>query len=400
MFGKSIWSWKKDKTKKINDRQNEVRNRTIQAHRDVSLPVRAEQKKDNEAAPVGLSRAQYMHLLMCRLTGFTSIDINSNKNVSNDVEKNQQQQRSDILAAQTKRVEEYSVSLDEGKALEQRIKDEMEKQMNEPPPECSSSNVFGDEEGMDVEEEDNQQAALIAGRKTDLGTEEREAILRLLRMSPNSRDVVIDKFNIDITVSKLICLKPNTWLNDEIVNFYMCMLQERDQKLCAESKNKRLPSHYFNSFFVSKLLENGQYDYAKVRRWSKKFDVFTLDRVFMPINLNNTHWVMSVVYVQKKEVHYYDSMSGSGKRYLEAILRWLTDEAREKKQFTLDPLEWKLIDREKGVPQQQNGYDCGVFSIVCADYLTDYLPLVYEQKEMSEQRLKIAAAIKRGHLMY
>ena len=120
----------------------------------------------------------------------------------------------------------------------------------------------------------------------------------------------------------------------------------------------------------------------------------------MPVNIHNTHWTMAVVFVQKKEIHYYDSMSGSGQWYLNSILQWLEDEAREKKGLTLDRKEWKLIDRESGVPQQRNGVDCGVFSTVCADFLSDNLPLEYSQAEMPDYRVKIGCAILRGNITY
>jgi sentrin-specific protease 1 len=71
---------------------------------------------------------------------------------------------------------------------------------------------------------------------------------------PQSREVVIDKFNIDMTRAKIACLRPRTWLNDEVINFYMCMLKERDAALC-EKYPKRLHSHFFNSFFMHKLLQ-------------------------------------------------------------------------------------------------------------------------------------------------
>lgn len=89
---------------------------------------------------------------------------------------------------------------------------------------------------------------------------------------------------------KIMCLKPNTWLNDEVVliffpvrsifdfntqviNFYMSMLQERDAVMCE--RTKRSPSHFFNSFFMERLLiTDNRYNYRNVQRWSKKFDVF------------------------------------------------------------------------------------------------------------------------------
>ena len=46
--------------------------------------------------------------------------------------------------------------------------------------------------------------------------------------------VVAHKYNIEMTVSKMQCLRPGTWLNDEAINFYMAMLQERsDTKVKA-----------------------------------------------------------------------------------------------------------------------------------------------------------------------
>ncbi len=256
---------------------------------------------------------------------------------------------------------------------------------------------------------------LIAPRKAPISDEDDAKIRRVLA-GPSSHDVLIDKFNIDITRDKIHCLRQRTWLNDEVVNFYMAMLLDRDSRLVAESKTKveqqqqqkgksevvvRRPSYFFNSFFVSKLLEGGRYDYSKVKRWTKKFDVFEQEKIFFPVNLSNTHWTMAVIFVQKKEIHYYDSMSGSGQRQLNALLDWIVDEAREKKSLTLDRNEWKLFGgHQLPTPQQENGYDCGMFSICCADYLSDDLPLEYDQSEIPQMRYKVGAAILNGTLPY
>lgn len=307
-----------------------------------------------------------------------------------EVTKISEKTRTKLVAIENQKLQQFAIQEAEEKALLDRINQEMVNQENE-----SKPVQIGEE--MDIAED--LTSALIAVRKCD-DENELDSIKELLRKSPNNKDIVIDKFNIDITVSKLVCLRPNTWLNDEVVNFYMCMLQERDQNLCRESNGTRTPSHYFNSFFMSKLMENGQYTYGNVKRWSKKFDVFAMDRIFMPINLNNSHWVMSVAYVQRREIHYYDSMTGNGERHLKAILRWLGDESQDKKKCPLDTHGWRLVDGQHDVPQQNNGYDCGVFSIICADFLSDGLPLEYSQSEMSTNRLRIAAAIKRGSLKY
>jgi Ulp1 family protease len=43
----------------------------------------------------------------------------------------------------------------------------------------------------------------------------------------SGEEVVIDKFKIPMTVSNIECLRPGIWLNDEVINFYMRMLQVR-----------------------------------------------------------------------------------------------------------------------------------------------------------------------------
>ena len=44
--------------------------------------------------------------------------------------------------------------------------------------------------------------------------------------------------------------------------------------------------HFFNSFFISKLLdEAGGYSFKNVKRWSRKVpgkDIFALDKIFFP----------------------------------------------------------------------------------------------------------------------
>jgi Ulp1 family protease len=94
-------------------------------------------------------------------------------------------------------------------------------------------------------------------------------------------------------------------------------------------------------------------------------------------------------------------MNGAGTKYLEAAQRWIVDEAKAKKNMIIDPNEYKLVKKQLSMPQQNNGYDCGVFSTMCADYLSDDLPLnCYSQTEMNMFRVKIGAAILRGSLNY
>lgn len=249
------------------------------------------------------------------------------------------------------------------------------------------------------DDEENPHSQLISLRKASIVQEERDHAEEIINGIRSHTVIVIDKFNIDMTMYKIGCLRPRTWLNDEVVNFYMAMLQERDERLSKANPN-RTTSHYFNSFFMTKLQEGNGYSYAGVKRWSKKFDLLSKDKIFVPININNTHWTLAVVYIQKKEIHYYDSMSGSGRKYLQPLLNWVRDDAKDKKNVDIDTTQWKLLDRMDYVPQQENGYDCGMFVITCADYLSDDLPLSYDQEDIGSNRVTFAAAIIRGSISY
>lgn len=105
--------------------------------------------------------------------------------------------------------------------------------------------------------------AALADRFVPLDDDASRVVLNALRDGDDD-EVLISKFNVDMTREKLACLRPQTWLNDEVINFYMKMLQERDDKLC-ESRDRRA-SFFQNSFFMSKLVDEGGYRYANVRR--------------------------------------------------------------------------------------------------------------------------------------
>ncbi len=255
----------------------------------------------------------------------------------------------------------------------------------------------GENYDMEVDDEETQREQLIAARKQPIPEGEIQRFQAILS-GPGTHEVVIEKFNIDMTRNKLHCLRRATWLNDEVINFYMNLLQERNTTRCAATSGK-LTSHYFNSFFLSKLTEGNKYTYSNVKRWTKKFDITQKEKIFIPVNLSNTHWTMMIIFMQQKKICYYDSMSGSGMRHMRHVLQWIKDDIQDKRKEVIDTNEWKLID-VANVPQQCNGYDCGMFSIFCADYVSDDLPLLYSQEDMVMNRLKVGAAILRGHLTY
>ena len=90
-------------------------------------------------------------------------------------------------------------------------------------------------------------------------------------------------------------------------------------------------------------------------------------------------------------------------RWTAAIVRYLPEEAEHKKRIVLDMSNWTVTagtQKIRGLPQQSNGVDCGMFATLFADFLSDDLPLAFSQSEILEYRTRFGAAILRGHLNY
>lgn len=198
-------------------------------------------------------------------------------------------------------------------------------------------------------------------------------------------------------------LKPGQWLNDEVIHYFLLCLSRRDQQMCQKDSSRKR-SHFFKSFFVSKLMDEASgYRYQNVKRWSKKVagkDVFALDKIIFPVNVGGVHWTCAVAFMQEKRIQFYDSMGGGGQRYVNGLLRYFEDEHKDKKKKPLDTSEWNLVTCEPDTPQQLNGFDCGVFTCMFADFLSRDMPLIFSQEHVTECRERIALSIMNGSALF
>jgi Ulp1 family protease len=165
---------------------------------------------------------------------------------------------------------------------------------------------------------------------------------------------MVKKFNIELEVTHLRRLRPGIWLNGDIICFYFQMLQVRNVQLHNLNKNRR-KSHFFSTYFITKLLYNANgYEYGNVKRWTKHIDIFLYDKIFFPINLNNSHWMLAVIFMQRQEIHFYDSYHSKGINYLDGLKRWIMDESIDKKGIRLNPNEWKTYSHTDDIPLRKS----------------------------------------------
>ncbi|KAJ1031004.1 hypothetical protein NDA18_002229 [Ustilago nuda] len=192
-------------------------------------------------------------------------------------------------------------------------------------------------------------------------------------------------------------LKPKQWLNDEVINFYGNLIllrsneaeKKRTEAMAAAKNtppsptppagaagskkkgkktkltrpyNKSLDTywrvHFFSSFFWANLKQRG---FDGVKRWTRRIDIFSKDLILFPINLGNSHWVCGAINMRKHRFEYYDSMGAPNPSAFKLMRDYVTAEAKDKKKTEIDLRGWRDMFSDES-PQQENGFDCGVFA--------------------------------------
>ncbi|XP_065184433.1 uncharacterized protein LOC135815120 isoform X2 [Sycon ciliatum] len=114
---------------------------------------------------------------------------------------------------------------------------------------------------------------------------------------------------ITVTSNDLLCLQPQEFLNDIIIDFYLKYLFHE----LPEEKQAKV--HMFNSFFYRRLTQrqaggstrsaaksgglvgisnSHQEMHDRVKKWTRNVDIFDKDFVFIPIN-EHAHWYLAVI---------------------------------------------------------------------------------------------------------
>lgn len=187
----------------------------------------------------------------------------------------------------------------------------------------------------------------------------------------NSFTVTYNKHSL--TLEDLSTLDEQNWVNDQVINMYGELIMEATQHKI----------HFFNSFFHRQLVAKG---YEGVKRWTKKVDLFSKRLLLIPIHLE-IHWSLITVDMTNQQIHYYDSQGIVFKHTVDNIMKYILSEAKEKKQMGYQK-GWKVIVN-KGIPQQRNDSDCGVFVLEYCRCLALSEPLKFSQDDMPKVRKRI-----------
>jgi hypothetical protein len=234
----------------------------------------------------------------------------------------------------------------------------------------------------EAEEEEEEEEDL-----PEITPEMEEVIRSSFRASGSTQ--LIEAYRIPISGKDIRTLHGLTWLNDEIINFYMQMIMARG------GTGKFCKVHAFSTFFMTTYKDKG---YSSIRRWTKKTDIFDKDLLIVPVHLG-MHWCLATVDMQKKEINYYDSMGGKNQRCLDLLLNYIKEEHNDKKKAALDVSGWSL-NHMPDIPQQMNGSDCGMFACKFAEYISRGARISFTQQEMPYFRRRMVYEIVKDHLLH
>eukprot|EP01084_Bolivina_argentea_P301644 520445_1 len=325
-----------------------------------------------------------------------------NRNISNDVYKTvKYEQDFDANKPFIKKIMK-NIEIYLKRKQEQRILKEEEKRQQQ-------LLLFEKEKEKDKKQINMSQ--VIRNKKLEALEEEDHTLINQIVELPLNKVVgKHNRSNLEVTVKDILTLEPGQWLNDEVMNFYMSLLQDRNLKRRQNNK-KYVRALFMNTFFFTKLSSNS-YNYKSVKRWTKKAklvkkgclnlnNIFELDKFIFPVHVNSIHWCCGCINFSMKKFEYYDSMNGSSSDFFRIIRKYLEDEWKDKlkcdkNKYDLNLNEWKEDNNIGKYPQQENGVDCGVFTSKCADWISDDLYPDYAQQNMSYFRERMMVEIVQG----
>jgi hypothetical protein len=189
------------------------------------------------------------------------------------------------------------------------------------------------------------------------------------------------------------------WLSDNIISIYCNMLNARELSLWKLYPNRK-KNYFIDMWLIDLLRRDG------TCTWFRKLNIFKFDFLFICINILNTHWTLVRVSIKNRAIEYVDSLLTScsvemKNKDLDTIEKWLIYEQKHHdndRSCTLGTARWSKTIQQNNL-QQSNGYDCGVFMLISAYFLSEFESFEsYNAHIMNQGRRKIAFDLYNGYI--
>jgi len=218
----------------------------------------------------------------------------------------------------------------------------------------------------------------------------------------------LNRARIILSTADFGLLRGENWLNDEVMNSYLALINKRDGTLrqiqvsAGCDGQPPLPKFRrtccFNTFLFNRIYSPLLgYDGDGVRKWGVKggLDLQDVDLIVVPINLQRVHWVLVAIDVEHKTFLYFDPFgTGDNNGCLPIVRRWLREEAVRQLGVdgaaALDVHSWGTVVGDAAWPVQEDAGSCGVFSLLFANCLSAGLPPHFSQRDVPAVRDRMA----------
>ncbi|KAG8650412.1 hypothetical protein MANES_07G038300v8 [Manihot esculenta] len=202
---------------------------------------------------------------------------------------------------------------------------------------------------------------------------------------------------VSISKRDVELLRPETFINDTIIDFYIKFLKNKIQ---PEDQHQ---FHFFNSFFFRKLVDldkdprnscEGRQAFQCVHKWTRNVDLFEKDYIFIPVNYS-LHWSLIVICHPGEVANFRDDESG---RALKVSCILHMDSIRGSHRG--------LKNLIQSCPQQENSFDCGLFLLHYVELFLEEVPINFSPFKITEFSnffnrnwfLPEEASLKRAHI--
>ena len=202
--------------------------------------------------------------------------------------------------------------------------------------------------------------------------------------------------SVELPLPYLLDFVGKEWLRDKTIGFYMALLQAHVEQ-CRELGVGSPLVFLMNSFWYTHLSDG-----KRVDEWTKRCEpnVFAMDYVVIPINLDDLHWMCVVVDFVNKRFVAHDSLSRGKAKHQDKInltRTWLQAEHGRRLESELDLSSW--TDEHSGTPAQTDGFNCGVFVCQYAKCLCKGIPANFTSSNCRDLRSAMVYEIWKQKLL-
>lgn len=218
-----------------------------------------------------------------------------------------------------------------------------------------------------------------------LSTEENRLVNRSLYQPGTNKDVMVkfkpnNGFIVEVSRRNLRTLRRHVWLNDEIINHYMFLLNKCQDIFCKKNVERRR-CHFLNTYFFEKINPDSEFhDFKQAEKMRKRMtepDIFKLDVLFIPINLGHIHWCGVSDEFEKKSIRVFDSHGGGYEPYARTVFEYLKEvHLKIYEQPLPEQNYWTISLSGNDVPRQKNGKVLYFISILFFPHCELYVTVV------------------------